>query len=64
MAKYNKKTALQVIVNAAKEYDVKLNNKHFLIVYQGGSRAVYNFTYNSMKEILEMFTFYGSGRAR
>lgn len=35
MTKYNKKSALQIIVNAAKEYDVKLNNKHFMIVYQG-----------------------------
>lgn len=34
MAKYDKKTALQIIVNAAKEYELKLNNKHFLIVYQ------------------------------
>ena len=32
MGKYDKKTALQVIVNAAKEYELKLNNKHFLIV--------------------------------
>lgn len=39
MAKYDKKSALQIIVNAAKEYDVKLNNKHFLIVYQGGGRT-------------------------
>lgn len=39
MAKYDKKSALQIIVNAAKEYDVKLNNKHFLIVYQEGSRT-------------------------
>lgn len=38
MAKYNKKTALQIIVNAAKEYDLKLNNKHFMIVYQEGRR--------------------------
>ena len=28
MAKYDKKTALQIIVNAAKEYEIKLNNKH------------------------------------
>lgn len=33
MPKYDKKTALQIIVNAAKEYELKLNNKHFLIVY-------------------------------
>ena len=34
MAKCDKKAALQIIVNAAKAYDAKLNNKHFLIVYQ------------------------------
>ena len=34
MAKYDKKTVLQIIINAAKEYDTKLNDKHFLIVYQ------------------------------
>lgn len=39
MAKYNKKSALQIIINAAKEYNTKLNNKHFLIVYQEGSMA-------------------------
>lgn len=33
MAKYDKKAALQIIVNAAKEFNVKLNDKHFLIVY-------------------------------
>lgn len=30
MAKYDKKSALQIIVNAAKEYDAKLNDKHFI----------------------------------
>ena len=39
MAKYDKKKALRIIVNAAKEYDVKLNNKHFLIVYQEGRKT-------------------------
>ena len=39
MAKYDKKTALQIIVNAAKEYELKLNNKHFLIVYQEESET-------------------------
>lgn len=34
MAKYNKNDALKIIVNAAKEYEQKLNNKHFLIIYQ------------------------------
>ena len=39
MAKYDKKTALQIIVNAAKEYELKLNNKHFLIIYQEASET-------------------------
>lgn len=34
MVKYDKKAALKIIVKAAKEYDEKLNDKHFLIVYQ------------------------------
>ena len=34
MAKYDKKAALKIIVKAAKEYDEKLNDKQFLIVYQ------------------------------
>lgn len=36
MAKYDKKSALQIIIRAAKEYDVKLKNHHFLIVYRQG----------------------------
>lgn len=34
MAKYDKKSALQIILKAAKDYDNKLNNKQFLIIYQ------------------------------
>lgn len=34
MVKYNKKAAIKIIVKEAKEYDEKLNDKHFLIVYQ------------------------------
>jgi len=30
--------ALKIIVEAAKNYDIKLNDKHFLIVYQEGSQ--------------------------
>ena len=30
--------ALKIIVEAAKKYDIKLNDRHFLIVYQEGSR--------------------------
>ena len=39
MAKYNKKTALKVIIEAAKEYEKNLNDKHFLIVYQEGKET-------------------------
>lgn len=39
MAKYNKKSALQIIVNAVKAYDKKLKNKHFLIIYQENGRT-------------------------
>ena len=31
---YDAKQALQIIIKAAKEYDEKLNDKHFLIVYR------------------------------
>lgn len=34
MGKYDKKGALRIIVNAAKEYEAKLNDRHFLIVYE------------------------------
>jgi len=34
MAKLDKKTALQIIVKSAKDYELRLNNKHFLIIYQ------------------------------
>lgn len=34
MVKYDKKAALKIIVNAAKEYNEKLNDKQFLIVYR------------------------------
>lgn len=36
MAKYDKKAALKIIIDAAKKYEEKLNDKHFLIVYQEG----------------------------
>ena len=36
MAKYDKKAALKVMVEAAKKYEEKLNNKHFLIIYREG----------------------------
>lgn len=35
MKNYNTEHALPIILKAAKEYDLKLNNKHFLIVYRG-----------------------------
>lgn len=34
MAKYDKKAALHIILKAAKAYDEKLRDKHFLIFYQ------------------------------
>ena len=34
MAKYDKKKALKIIVDAAKEYNEKLRDNHFLIIYQ------------------------------
>lgn len=39
MAKYNKRDALQIIVSAAKEFEIKLKDKHFLIVYQENGKA-------------------------
>ncbi len=37
MAKYDKKAALKIMVEAAKNYEEKLNDKHFLIVYREGN---------------------------
>lgn len=34
MRNFDAKSALPVILQVAKEYDVKLKNRHFLIVYQ------------------------------
>ena len=34
MAKYDKKAALKIMIEAAKKYEEKLNDKHFLIIYQ------------------------------
>lgn len=34
MKNYDAKQALSVIISCAKAYNKKLNNKHFLIVYQ------------------------------
>lgn len=39
MAKYNKRDALQIIVSVAKEFEIKLKDKHFLIVYQENGKA-------------------------
>lgn len=41
MAKYDKKTALPIIIKAAKDYDEKLNNKQFLIVYNEKNETKY-----------------------
>ena len=36
MPKYDKKAALRIMIEAAKQYEEKLNDKHFLIVYREG----------------------------
>ena len=42
MPKLNKKSALDIIVKAAKEYDAKLNDNHFLVVYQENEKYLIN----------------------
>ena len=37
MAKYDKKAALKIITEAAKKYEEKLNDRHFLIIYREGN---------------------------
>ena len=37
MAKYDKKAALKIIAEAAKKYEEKLNDRHFLIIYCEGN---------------------------
>lgn len=39
MKKYTVVEALNIIIAAAKEYDKKLNNKHFMIVYKAGKEV-------------------------
>lgn len=39
MAKYDKKAALKIIIDAANQYEAKLNKRLFLIVYQEGSKT-------------------------
>lgn len=34
MAKYDKKAALKIIIDAARQYEDKLNDRHFLIIYR------------------------------
>lgn len=36
MAKYDKKAALKIMIEAVKQYEEKLNDKQFLIIYQEG----------------------------
>lgn len=36
MAKYDKRTALKIMIEAAKKYEEKLKDKHFLIIYREG----------------------------
>jgi len=39
MKNYDKKAAIKVMVNAAKEYNEKLKNEQFLIIYQEGAET-------------------------
>lgn len=34
MAKYDKKAALKIMIEAVKQYEEKLNDKQFLIIYR------------------------------
>ena len=43
MPKLNKKSALDIIVKAAKEYDAKLNDNHFLVIYQENGKYLINY---------------------
>ena len=36
MKNYTKQEILKIILSVAREYDAKLNDKHFKIVYQNG----------------------------
>ena len=36
MAKYDKRTALKIMIEAAKKYEEKLKDRHFLIIYREG----------------------------
>ncbi|GEM_PF-4133009 len=36
MKKYTIQEALKIIIDASEEYEKKLNDKHFLIIYQTG----------------------------
>ena len=36
MAKYDKKAALKIMIEAVKQYEEKLNDKQFLIIYREG----------------------------
>lgn len=36
MAKYDKKAAVKIMVEAVKKYEEKLNDRHFLIIYREG----------------------------
>ena len=37
MAKYDKKAALKIMIEAVKQYEEKLNDKQFLIIYREGT---------------------------
>ena len=44
MKNYTKQEILKIILSVAKEYDEKLNDKHFKITYQKGARRIYTYT--------------------
>ncbi len=39
MKNYDAKQALSIVINCAKSYENKLNNKHFLIIYQDANKV-------------------------
>ena len=49
MAKQDKKLALKIIIEAAKEYKNKLLNQHFMIIYK--ERGNYKYTYVGFRDL-------------
>jgi len=54
------KTALKIIVDTAKRYDEKLNDKHFLILYQvGGETKSVSVAFRDMNCDIDCLLRYG-----